>query len=982
MLTSMIVVRIEVPPDVYKMLDTVGTDEKWWEVVELQKLILAHNNITVLSEDLGKITSLTLLNVSHNQLTSLPAAISELSLLKVIDISHNKIAELPSEIGAVVSLTRLHCASNLMASLPPSLGNLKNLVELKVPNNSLTELPEELCQCSRLTVLDLEGNKLTQIPDNILGNFSNLTELNASKNFLKGIPSDVGQLKKLIRLDVHQNRITDVPPSLAGCTGLIELFLGDNNLTSIPVEMKSLGALSTLDLHANQLKELPKELCELQLSVLDVSNNNLSGLPAELGNMSSLRKLVLVGNPLRSLRSTLVSGPTPALLKFLRSRLQDEESEAKMSAPVSGNIFVTDVPDQVVYAARQAAATKVLSLSGKSLASVPQAAWESDSLTSLDLSRNQIKDLPSELSNCTSLEVLLVPDNKIEEWPAQTLASLPRLRQLVLARNPLRNIPSGAFGSVEKLKILDLSGISGQLPPAPAFSLMPLLEELRLSRLRLREIPSDIPEMLGLRILDLSENSLTTVPETLSQLTKLEELDLANNNITTLSPKLGLLEPTMRSLKLEGNPLRRQVVDRSIDLQTTFCNMKPQTVKRTNSEPVKAPAIANLKDPNSLPPSCFRSSSAEKRIFEVRRVFAAAVKGGEIVKIAFRRRCSFARSIWGAMDLLRVATGLTTRAAMGFELAESTRLGFIGAGQMAEAIARGLVNKGVIPAHRITTSDISPSRQKVFQGFGVSVQPSNADVAANSDVLIVAVKPQYVPVVLSDASSQLTKNHLVVSIAAGVALKDLEVLPWFHLFSSIDFSLFSDELLSLVRYHSGRNWTCNCRLAKCGDTEMSQPDLTRRADLNSALLLVSVVEFRRSLSPGTLATTEDVELVKGLFSALGQIHVVKESLLNAVTGLSGSGPAYVFIAIEALADGGVAAGLPRDVARSLAAQTVLGAAKMVIETGKHPGQLKDEVASPAGTTIAGIHELEKAGFRAALMNAVIAATKRGDEMSG
>ncbi|BBM96918.1 pyrroline-5-carboxylate reductase [Marchantia polymorpha subsp. ruderalis] len=272
---------------------------------------------------------------------------------------------------------------------------------------------------------------------------------------------------------------------------------------------------------------------------------------------------------------------------------------------------------------------------------------------------------------------------------------------------------------------------------------------------------------------------------------------------------------------------------------------------------------------------------------------------------------------------------------MGFELAESTRLGFIGAGQMAEAIARGLVNKGVIPAHRITTSDISPSRQKVFQGFGVSVQPSNADVAANSDVLIVAVKPQYVPVVLSDASSQLTKNHLVVSIAAGVALKDLE------------------------------SWAGGARVV--------------RVMPNTPCL---VGETAAALSPGTLATTEDVELVKGLFSALGQIHVVKESLLNAVTGLSGSGPAYVFIAIEALADGGVAAGLPRDVARSLAAQTVLGAAKMVIETGKHPGQLKDEVASPAGTTIAGIHELEKAGFRAALMNAVIAATKRGDEMSG
>lgn len=125
-----------------------------------------------------------------------------------------------------------------------------------------------------------------------------------------------------------------------------------------------------------------------------------------------------------------------------------------------------------------------------------------------------------------------------------------------------------------------------------------------------------------------------------------------------------------------------------------------------------------------------------------------------------------------------------------------------------------------------------------------------------------------------------------------------------------------------------------------------------------------------------------MDLVKLLFDAIGTTVVVEEKYLNAVTGVSGSGPAFVYVAIEAMADGGVAAGLPRGTALSLAAQTFLGAAKMVLETNKHPGQLKDEVASPGGTTIAGLHELEKAGFRAAWMNAVLAATKRGEQLAG
>ncbi|KAF8398274.1 hypothetical protein HHK36_017201 [Tetracentron sinense] len=135
------------------------------------------------------------------------------------------------------------------------------------------------------------------------------------------------------------------------------------------------------------------------------------------------------------------------------------------------------------------------------------------------------------------------------------------------------------------------------------------------------------------------------------------------------------------------------------------------------------------------------------------------------------------------------------------------------------------------------------------------------------------------------------------------------------------------------------------------------------------------------MSLGKTASEEDGEIISSMFGAIGKVWRADEKYLDAVTGLSGSGPAYIYLAIDAMADGGVAAGLPRELALGLASQTVLGAASMAVNTGKHPGQLKDDVASPGGTTIAGIHELEKGGFRGILINAIVAAAKRSRELS-
>lgn len=262
-------------------------------------------------------------------------------------------------------------------------------------------------------------------------------------------------------------------------------------------------------------------------------------------------------------------------------------------------------------------------------------------------------------------------------------------------------------------------------------------------------------------------------------------------------------------------------------------------------------------------------------------------------------------------------------------------IGFLGAGQMATALARGFIAANILRADQIVASDANPAAAEKFQqATSATVLSSNTEVAARSDVLFMSVKPQQMGAVLKEIQSAIATRHLVVSIAAGVTLETIA--------------------------------------AAC-------PAGTRviRVMPNTPALVGAGAS---AFALGTHATTDDGVLVERLLSTIGVALPVPENQLDAVTGLSGSGPAYVYQFIEALSDGGVRAGLPRAVATQLAAQTVLGAAQMVLTTGQHPGTLKDAVTSPGGTTIAGLHALEQAGFRGAVMDAVVAAWERSREL--
>jgi pyrroline-5-carboxylate reductase len=264
-------------------------------------------------------------------------------------------------------------------------------------------------------------------------------------------------------------------------------------------------------------------------------------------------------------------------------------------------------------------------------------------------------------------------------------------------------------------------------------------------------------------------------------------------------------------------------------------------------------------------------------------------------------------------------------------------IGFLGAGKMATALARGVINAGVVSAGDVIASDpIGTAREAFAHATGARVTERNSEVVAASDVVVIAVKPDQVVGLLEELSADWnTGRHLVVSIAAGVTLARMEAA--------------GPAGLRVIRV---------------------MPN-------TPALVGASASAF----AVGSSATRADAQTVQQFLGSVGIALEVKEKLLDAVTGVSGSGPAYGFLMIEALADGGVAAGLPRDIAQRLAAQTLLGAAKMVLETGQHPGALKDAVCSPGGTTIEAIHALEKGGVRAALIGAVRVAADKAKAMA-
>jgi pyrroline-5-carboxylate reductase len=263
------------------------------------------------------------------------------------------------------------------------------------------------------------------------------------------------------------------------------------------------------------------------------------------------------------------------------------------------------------------------------------------------------------------------------------------------------------------------------------------------------------------------------------------------------------------------------------------------------------------------------------------------------------------------------------------------RVGFIGGGNMGEALVRGLVGANLVAPHLIVATDVRAERTKqLADTYAITAHGDNMRCVRDVDVVILAVKPQVMADVLREIAPAVTPRHLLISIAAGVAT-------------------------STIRAGLGK-----------------EARIIRVMPNTPALVLQGAT----AIAKGTGLEPDDLTTAEEIFGAIGRVVVLGEDSLDAVTGLSGSGPAYVAIMIESLADGGVKMGLDRLTAMTLATQTVLGSAQLLAETGMHPGALKDMVSSPGGTTIAGISALEEGAVRATFIRAVERATLRAREL--
>ena len=265
---------------------------------------------------------------------------------------------------------------------------------------------------------------------------------------------------------------------------------------------------------------------------------------------------------------------------------------------------------------------------------------------------------------------------------------------------------------------------------------------------------------------------------------------------------------------------------------------------------------------------------------------------------------------------------------------ENKRIGFIGGGAMCEAMSGGLLHKGLLKPEQITVNDVASSRLTLLQQqYAVKTTDSATKVAGESEILFLTVKPQVMATVLSNIGKVVPKKTIVVSIAAGIKIATMEKY------------LLGVPVIRVM------------------------PNTP-----------VAVGEGMSAVARGTHADEKTAQLISEMFAAVGRSVVVEESMMDAVTGLSGSGPAFFFLMLDALSDAGVRVGFSRQNALLLSAQTMLGAAKMVLETGEHPGKLKDMVTSPGGTAITGVHMLETHSIRASLIEAVVAATARSRDM--
>ncbi|NXF50111.1 LRC40 protein, partial [Oceanites oceanicus] len=522
-------INLDTPEEAHQNL-SFGAADRWWEQTDLTKLILASNKLQSLSEDIKLLPALTVLDVHDNQLTSLPSALGQLENLQKLDFSHNKLKSIPEELMQLSHLKSLLLHHNELSHLPDGFGQLVNLEELDLSNNRLTDIPTSFALLINLVRLNLACNQLKNLPADISA-MKSLRQLDCTKNYLETVPSKLASMASLEQLYLRKNKLRSLP-EFPSCKLLKELHAGENQIEILNAEnLKHLNSLSVLELRDNKIKSVPDEITLLQkLERLDLSNNDISRLPYALGNLPQLKFLALEGNPLRTIRRDLLQKGTQELLKYLRSKMQDDVTSLNEEPPVTA----MTLPSESRINMHAITSLKLLEYSEKQAAVIPDEmfnAVRSNPVATVNFSKNQLNEIPPRIVELKdSVCDVNLGFNKISSISLE-LCMLHKLTHLDIRNNFLTSLPE-EMEALARLQIINLS-----------FN-------------RFKVFPSVLYRIVALEAVLLSNNQVGSIdPLQLQRMDRLGTLDLQNNDLLQVPPELGNCE-TLRTLLLEGNPFR------------------------------------------------------------------------------------------------------------------------------------------------------------------------------------------------------------------------------------------------------------------------------------------------------------------------------------------------------------------------------------------------------------------------------------------
>ncbi len=520
--------------------------DKWWELVELTKLDISHNNIAKLPPNIfASLSELKVLQAANAGLVLLPDSIGTLSstLTKLV-ISDNQISVLPSSLTLLTALLELRADGNGLTQLLPSLHAFERMDTLAVSRNKITALPDSLGGCTALCVLSCSSNSITCLPA-CLSSLWHLREIEVASNRIVDAP-DLSLCTALQRLDLRFNKLTHAP-KLPKTSTLFELLLSSNCIICMPDVSSSIG-LATLDFGGNKLKSIDGQmLIQLKrLKCLDLRNNDIAELDPVIGGMTTLQALVLQGNPLRSIRHNIIE-KTPLVLKLLRDRLTGVPSEDEVMQSVN-----------LQQALAQSQWSHSLDCRGFKLVDVPPAIAVPPlcvALHHIDVSANSLSSLPPFCLSLCSLTLLDVSDNKLTELPA-LLKEFSPLVSVKFSKNAIGTFPLQFCSFSRTLTSVDLSSnkIKGPLPSEFFFHCRKL-EILNVAVNQISALPETIGYCVALCVLDVGNNQIEHLPLGCRMLSRLHTLSIENNSFTILPPLISIL-PALSALLISGNPLK------------------------------------------------------------------------------------------------------------------------------------------------------------------------------------------------------------------------------------------------------------------------------------------------------------------------------------------------------------------------------------------------------------------------------------------